>query len=338
MSGPLPTWLAPIARLGECVYRAEVARRNARYDRGIGVTHLPVPVISVGNLSVGGTGKTPMALRLLGALTDAGRRPALAMRGYAKPRGVQHSDEELQYRNAFPRLTIVAQPDRLAGLRPLLAKPPADGGPDVVVLDDGFQHRSIARGLDIVMIDAERSPFTDRCLPAGWLREPVSSLRRAHAVVINGLETTAVGSIAEACQKANPSLLVARATRRWTSLIDEDDARRAPHTLRGARVLAMLAIGHPGQVVAQLRALGASHVQLVAERDHHPWTETDLARASRTALTERCDAILTTEKDWTKLAALAPPTIGRRPPILRPVLALEGDGAFERLLARAKSV
>ncbi|MBX3385042.1 MAG: tetraacyldisaccharide 4'-kinase [Phycisphaeraceae bacterium] len=197
--GPVPKWLGAMA---EPVYRAAIARRNRGFDAGRGVTKVELPVVSVGNLSVGGTGKTPMVMHVVGLLLEAGMSPCVAMRGYRARKGrnapprllieqarepAHSSDEADEYRRVFPELPIVAQPDRLGGIRALLDKP-FQPKVDCVVLDDGFQHRKIARDLDVVLIDASRSPFADRLLPRGWLREPVESLARADAVVITHAE------------------------------------------------------------------------------------------------------------------------------------------------------
>ena len=180
-------------------YGCIIDRRNARYDARQGVVTLDRPVVSVGNLSVGGTGKTPMVAALARALLDGGRNPCIAMRGYASNRRSDGlSDEAAEYQRELPGVPIVARADRLLGLIHLFA---AEEGErvDTVLLDDGFQHRRIARQVDIVLLDASRNPFTDRLLPAGWLREPVGSLARATHVVITHAELAderTVGSIA----------------------------------------------------------------------------------------------------------------------------------------------
>src|SRR5690606_30475631 len=121
-------------------------------------------------------------------LLDAGHRPCIAMRGYARGRG--ESDEAAEYRRLFPEVPIVARADRALGLIRQFSAEYDAGGPhtDCIVLDDGFQHRQIARDLDIVLIDATHGPCQERLLPAGWLREPVRSLSRAGAVVITHAE------------------------------------------------------------------------------------------------------------------------------------------------------
>ncbi|QKK10112.1 MAG: hypothetical protein HND58_07150 [Planctomycetota bacterium] len=159
------------------VYAAAATHRNRRFDNGHRVVTLDRPVISVGNLSLGGTGKTPMVQRIVAHLRDHGHDPAIAMRGYAsKHAGL--SDEAELYKSTFDDLPIVAQPRRLEGLFQLFA---TERGRrvDCVVLDDGFQHRFIARQLNLVLIDAAHDPFAARVVPAGRLREPAAGLARA---------------------------------------------------------------------------------------------------------------------------------------------------------------
>jgi hypothetical protein len=179
--GPLPAPLRPLAGPLSALYRAGLEHKSGAFDAGHGVITIDRPVISVGNLSVGGTGKTPMTSWIVRTLIDAGHTPAIAMRGYRSKNGV--SDEADAYARALPGTPVVAQPDRLEGLFRLFAD---DEGRavDVVVLDDGFQHRRIARQLDLVLIDATRDPFRDRLLPAGWLREGPAALVRASGVVL----------------------------------------------------------------------------------------------------------------------------------------------------------
>ena len=120
------------------LYGAVVARRNRRFDRGIGVKRVPVPVVSVGNLTVGGTGKTPFVMWLCRELVARRISPAIAMRGYKSELSSGRSDEAEEYRAALPGVPVIVNPDRHAGITGFIA---GGGRADVVVLDDGFQHR-----------------------------------------------------------------------------------------------------------------------------------------------------------------------------------------------------
>lgn len=293
------------------MYRAELGRRSRRFDRGVGVERLPVPVISVGNLSVGGTGKTPMVRRVCAWLSDAGARPCVAMRGYKSAGG--GSDEEREYAQTLPGVPVVAQPDRAAGVRALLETP---GGASIgaVILDDGFQHRRLARDLDIVLLDATRDPFVDRALPAGWLRELPDALVRAHAVVVTHAER-ATPERAEAmlsrARAINGALVCAVASHVWTGLTIVDDSGGAKLTgldwLRARPVVAACAIGNPDAFIARAaEAIGAAPVACVVLRDHAAYDDRQVREIAAAVRSAGAQAVLTTHKDLVKLRARAP--------------------------------
>lgn len=312
--GPIPR---PVGVLVEPVYRAVVGRRNRGFDDGKRVTTLKTPVISVGNLSVGGTGKTPMVMHLVTVLRDAWRTPIVAMRGY-KARDGRMSDEQAVYLDRFPDLAIVAQPDRIAGLR--RARRTTEF--DCIILDDGFQHRFIARDLDIVMIDATRDPFADRCLPAGWLREPVTSLARAQVAVITHAERVpdaAVDRLTERLRGAmSADALIAVAEHGWGHL-RIGDQRDAVAWLARRSVVVACGIGNPRAFVEQVVAAGARVERTEIVADHHAWTEADLRRLA--GMASGADALVVTEKDWVKLREVAG-SVDLPCPVVRPALEL----------------
>lgn len=370
---PAPAWLG---RLGEPLYRAAVARRNRRFDSGARLAaRLSVPVISIGNLSVGGTGKTPMVAHTVRLLYEHGLKPCVAMRGYAssaasrekKPelvmdeirhereRAVRASDEADAYRRMFPDLPIVAQPDRLAGLRKLLESP-FQPTIDCVVLDDGFQHRQIARTLDIVLIDASRPPMNDHLLPRGYLREPPGSLRRASCVVITHAELCEPGGGVESAESCGSFIelsgFIARhhgkppiaiTSHVWTALKrarahapEDDDTLPLDHLL-GRRVVAACAIGNPrGFLTALRRTLHTDRTrpgtlaQVFELPDHDRFSEATAERIRDAAAAHDADMIVVTDKDWSKLRRY--PSRFWPCPIVRPDLAVvfnSGQVAFE---------
>jgi tetraacyldisaccharide 4'-kinase len=298
--GVVGTWLA-------AAYGAVMARRNARYDRRRGVVEIDRPVVSVGNLSVGGTGKTPMVMHLLGVLRDAGRHPAVAMRGYAR-RGADgdDSDEAREYRDAFPHLPIVARPDRLTGLLHLFATPEGERV-DTVVLDDGFQHRRIARQFDIVLVDATRDPFADALLPAGWLREPVVSLARASAVVVTHAEAStpsAVGRLLADVRRVSPTAVTAVCRHVWDGLDIHARAGNAnvePGWLRGRRVFAACAIGNPGPFLREAERRVGTLAGRLTLPDHDPYEPATVGRLFKELVAARAEVCVVTPKDWAKL-------------------------------------
>lgn len=295
--------LAPLGSLLSAVYGKVIASRNAAFDAGRGVVHLDRPVISVGNLSVGGTGKTPMVVHVLGLLRDAGKKPCVAMRGYRA--GPEGSDEAALYRRVRAGVPIVARPDRVEGLIELFATSEGEGV-DTIVLDDGFQHRRLARQFDMVLLDASRSVFLDRLLPSGWLREPVSSLARAQAVVVTHAERVPPRIVEETLRRVrevSPNALLASARHEWLDLRvhhGHDVQVRSIDWLRSKRIAAACAIGNPDAFIAQVRdAAGKEPAASIVLRDHDPFNAATVARIARAA--ENCAALVVTEKDWSKL-------------------------------------
>ena len=305
--GPLPR---PIGAALQPLYRWAITGRNRRFDSGRGVVRLDLPTISVGNLSVGGTGKTPMVHHLVRLLLEAGHRPCIAMRGYRGAAG--GSDEAAAYRREFPDVPVVAQANRTDGLLALFnAEHVADGDQrDCIVLDDGFQHRQIARDLDIVLIDASRDPFGDRLLPLGWLREPIDSLKRAGFVMITHAES-APGGVAAMDENLRAVLgRIADAVTRhtWSGLdVHERGASsmRGVSWLRGKRLAAVCAIGNPAPFLAGAeRASGGALAGRVVVRDHDAYSDATLRRVFAAA--QGADAVVTTGKDWSKLSRVRP--------------------------------
>jgi tetraacyldisaccharide 4'-kinase len=314
----------------EPLYRTVIMRRNRRFDERRGVVEFDRPVISIGNLTVGGTGKTPMVAWLVGELLASGHRPCIAMRGYGSRGGVEGSDEAAAYRRQFAEVPIVAQADRTSGLLELLAREFADGrdGPgtriDAIVLDDGFQHRRIARQMDVVLIDASRHTFRDRLLPSGWLREPPESLRRSTHVVVTHAERVESGDLAEiddrvrsmrgiapdaVCEHAWQDLDVARGA---------ESVRESVDWLRGRRVLACCAIGNPEPFVAAVRS-AAGEVDALVLGDHDPFHQSTITRLIDRTKRWSAEAIVCTDKDWSKLVRSS---VTWPCPVVRPRLVL----------------
>lgn len=330
-----------LGRILAGIYGFIIARRNRRFDAGRGVVTLDRPVISVGNLSTGGTGKTPMVAHLVQALRDAGRWPCVAMRGYGSRRG-QESDEARTYRERFPDLPLVAQPNRIDGLLELFASEDGDRV-DSVILDDGFQHRLIARQLDIVLIDATRPPFDDRLLPAGHLREPVASLARAHAVVITHAEAVLperLDELEDRVRAAAPHAVLGVARHAWTGLAvhSAEGVRNEPTGfLAGKRVFACCAIGNPWPFLAAAeREAGGRLTGTLVLRDHDPFMPVTLQRLHTTLQSTHADVLIVTQKDWAKLSEVP---VGRWPcEVAVPNLDIQFDEGAEELERRVVQV
>ena len=272
-----------------------VRARNALYDRGLArAQRLRGPVVSIGNLSVGGSGKTPFVL-LLGELLQArGLKFDILSRGYGRTtRGValvdpagsprDFGDEPLLIARRLNVPVIIGESRYAAGV---LAE--QKFGPQLHLLDDGFQHRSLARDFDIVLVTPE--DVRDRLLPGGRLREPLTSLRRADAVVL------ASGASPEAFPLDQK--LVWRA-RRGIVPIDVP-----------VRPVVFCGIARPKNFVAQLRTAGFEPVAEAVYRDHHAYTDQDIRDLLDLRQRSEADGFVTTEKDAVNLggymAALSP--------------------------------
>jgi tetraacyldisaccharide 4'-kinase len=353
----------------ELAYGGITRLRGKLYDTGLLSTRAAsIPVLSVGNLSVGGTGKTPLSAWLADELAARGGRPAIVLRGYG-------GDEQEVHRVLNPGIAVVASPDRAAGVERAAAQ-----GCDVAVLDDAFQHRRAARTADIVLVSAESWTERRHLLPAGPWREPLAALRRASLVVVTRKSASLdrACSVAEAVTLGSGGIATAivhlglgelRVLRRGAD-DRESSAMSAVHlsgggpagkvggeerrvedssdasflrlaSLSGTRVLAISAIGDPRAFVAQLAALGA-RVESRAFADHHRFTSSEVERLARTAAElargDGSPAAVCTLKDAVKLAPLWPREalplwyVSQQPEVEK------GRAAVDALIVRALAV
>lgn len=292
-----------------------VRLRNRAYDQGWLPAHEPpVPVLAIGNLSAGGTGKTPMAELLLRRLSEQGLRPAYLSRGYGRrTKGYRRvdpdsdtadtaGDEALQVARKFRHLAVAVCEDRVAGARRLVE----EARPDCLILDDAFQHRRIARKLDLVMIDANRPPWLDRMLPFGRLREPLSSLRRAHLVVVNKvLEEDKIRSFQ---RRISGKLAFTRTTPLRLVPFWPDGEAIALEGQERRVCIAFSGIGNPDPFHLEIRKMGLLPMRTYRFRDHHRYRPGDFRRIIRrwrrlenqNALREQ-PILITTEKDAMRL-------------------------------------
>ena len=302
-------------------YGAIVAARNAGYDRGwLRSRDLALPAISVGNLTVGGTGKTPVSAFIAARLSALGQKPAIVMRGYG-------SDETLVHARLNPGIPVFRGADRVAGAFHARA-----AGCTVVVLDDAFQHRRAGRDADVVLLAADLDG-TVRLLPAGPWREPLSSLARATLVMVTRKDASigrARDLMARALRHA-PGAPGAIAHLAPDRLVDwRSGDFRDPATLAGERVLAVAAIGDPHAFSAQLVETGAS-VELVAEGDHHAYSAQDAASLARRAA--GVDAVICTLKDAVKLGPVWPREASPLWYLSQRVVVEDGAPELDRILA-----
>lgn len=296
------------------LYRGAVRARLAAYRRGwLAAERLPVPIVSVGNLTFGGTGKTPTVVALVRDLVRRGRRPAVLTRGYGRavadpvvlvgprPRhdAAVAGDEPLELARRLPGVPVVVDADRVRGGIEARTR-----GADTLVLDDGFQHLRLARDLDLVLIDAGDPWGGGRLAPLGRLREPVEGLARADAVLVTKVPRDpepVLAAIRETVAALAPAAPVLAARLEPVAVHCGDDVLDID-MLDGRRVVAAAGLGRPAGFAELLVAAGAEVVGTHFVADHHPWPPDEIA-----AVVERArglDAVVaTTAKDAVKMPA-----------------------------------
>jgi tetraacyldisaccharide 4'-kinase len=326
--------LAPLTYPVSWIYGLAVATRNSGFDRGRRVAAVDVPVISVGNITAGGAGKTPMVGWIAAWLLTQGRRPLIAMRGYGARAG-EPSDEQQEHRQRLPDVHVLANPDRVVALKAFL---PGHTEVDCVVLDDGFQHRRLARDLDLVLVDATRGSMRDHLLPRGWLREPLVNLGRADAVIVTRADGADDGLAGE-IERYHGKPPVAWSRHVWTHLqvlaTDERPEFEDVAWLAGKRLVTMLGVGHPTPILGQLERAGATVAGNVPARDHERYDRARITVAR--GLCEGVDALVMTGKDWVKARHLI--DLASWPvPIVVPWLEIDvfdGEDALKQLILNA---
>lgn len=269
------------------------ARRAAYKHRLFTSEKAPIPVISVGNITAGGSGKTPFAVMLAKWLLQQGRTPAILLRGYARERG-DPSDEAALYRTACPEAIVVVNPDRRAGAR--TAK---ERGADAAIMDDGFQHLRLRRDLDIVLIDAAAPWGGGNTIPGGLLREPKSALKNARAVVVTRSDQVApetVAALRGEIAALAPSAIILQARHAPARLLDLDGGELPLADLSGRPVVALSGIARPEAFHCTLRQLGANVIATISGRDHEQFSRATLD-AALDAARQGGAVVAITEKD-----------------------------------------
>lgn len=292
--------LAPL----ELLFRTAVTVRNRAYDAGWRrAVRIPRPVVVVGNLTVGGTGKTPLVTWLARRLSGRGLRVGIASRGYGsaarEPRVVDRDtdwrevgDEPVLIARRTRCPTVVSR-DRVAAARALVEQ-----GVDVILCDDGLQHRRLARDCEIVVVDGARGLGNGRLLPAGPLREPAARLGRAAAIVVNGEPGARAAAVLES---VHVPVLRMELVPDAVHAVNGGQTPRPLESFRGTAVHAVAGIGNPARFFAQLRARGLDVIEHPFP-DHHPFTAEDLAFGDTLP-------VLMTEKDAVKCSAFADPRL-----------------------------
>ena len=288
-------------RLIEMPYSAGIAFRNYLYDkRLLPIQQFPVPVISVGNLTLGGTGKSPMTAWLCRLFLERGIRPGLVSRGYKKSSG-KGNDEFLEMSYRFPTVPHLQHKDRAAAIQQLLQTE----NTDVIILDDAFQHRRAARNIDLVLLDATAPFGFGHIFPRGTLRESPKGLRRAQAALLTRSDLV---SEAER-QKIRGQVLTIHPNIVWgetihvpTSLVSLESLNHEPiEAVCGQSVLAFCGIGNPSAFRKTLERCDVRAAGFISFPDHYRYTSRDAGNIVRTAKELDTGLILCTMKDLVKL-------------------------------------
>jgi tetraacyldisaccharide 4'-kinase len=307
-------------RLLSLLYGLALRLRHLFYVRALfRQEKLEQRVISVGNITLGGTGKTPTVMQIAGMLLNHQLRPVVISRGYGRStesdlvvvsdgRGVlvdakTGGDEPVLIGSKLTGVPVVVDGNRCRAARYAQRA----FGTDTVILDDGFQHLRLRRDLDIVLIDAADPFGSGKLFPAGILREPLSALERAHAVLITGADRGGdLGSLKGVIRRhTRAKIFTSRLAP--ADLIDITTGETRPiSTLRDTGVLAFAGIARPDAFVSTLRALGAKVVAQVAYPDHYAYKKSDLEALVRRAAEDKPGMILTTEKDAVRLRSFQP--------------------------------
>jgi tetraacyldisaccharide 4'-kinase len=258
--------------------------------------------MAVGNMTTGGTGKTPTVIYLSKLVEGLGKKAGVILRGYGA-KGGQEADEVLLMRRHLPGVPIAANPDRIAGGKRAMAM-----GAEVIIADDAYQHRRLGRDLNLCLVDAVNPFGGGKVLPAGRLREPMEGLARADVVMVtrcDQVEEETIHEIARVVRRYAGEIPIITSSHRASGCADLLGNRFSVSELAGKKVFGMAGIGQPGAFFETLRGLGAEVVGTRAFRDHHRFTAEDLRAVWAEAEKFGAEILMCTEKDMVKLEGAA---------------------------------
>jgi tetraacyldisaccharide 4'-kinase len=318
-------------------YALVIRLRNFLYDKGWLKAHrVNAKVMSIGNITVGGTGKTPLVVWMCNTINQKSKIKnqncgcAILTRGYkthlAKRKnwipapsttlrtgfaGMTGRDTQYALRNtetdepailaeSCPEAKVIINPDRVAGANEAITR----FGAKVLIMDDGFQHQRLHRDLDIVTIDATLPFGYGRMLPAGLLREPVTSLKRADAVVITRCDQISQSQLIELeakLQEINPNMVITRSIHKPVCAKFADGKEIGVEQLKGRKIFAFCGIGNPQSFFGTIKSIGAELVGSNIYDDHHHYTDNDTSEIYEQAGAAKAELILTTQKDWSRI-------------------------------------
>ena len=319
------------------VYTIAICLRNFLYSNGwLKVHHVDAAVISVGNITAGGTGKTPLVIWLCNHIAES-YNCAILTRGYKAEKRGTIADEPAILAENCPQAKAVINPDRFGGATEAIKQL----GADVLVMDDGFQHRRLGRDLDIVTIDATVPFGYGKVLPAGLLREPLCALKRADAVVItrcDKVDEVELGQLEEKIKSVKGDMIISRSIHSAVCAKSTADEQITLKELKGKKIFAFCAIGNPEAFLATVDKLGAGLVGSGVYNDHHHYSDSDITYLHSEAESLKADLMLTTQKDWVKIGTLEP-SIGPCPAIPLAYLEIElkllsGEDGLKQLIEK----
>lgn len=325
-----------VLRLAEVPYRAAVNWRNRRFDRAHArVERVGVPVISVGNLTLGGTGKTPMVEWIARWIGERGVRVGLVSRGYGATEG-RKNDEALELELALPGVPHVQNPDRVAASLEAIN----EFGCEMILLDDGFQHRRLARDLDIVLLDASAPFGFEHVFPRGMLREPIEGLERAGVVCLTRadlLDESQRTTIRRRVAELAPRAAWCEAAHVASGLVDAAGRRNTVGHIAGRRIAAFCGIGNPAAFRRTLESGGGEVVWWREFPDHHAYGGADQDEIAAGAGANDGELVVSTRKDLVKLPV---ERIGDRPlwALAIEMQFLAGQAELERALGNVVKV
>ncbi len=284
-------------------YRGIVFLRNRLFDRGWrAIHHVDVPVISIGNITLGGTGKTPTVAWLVQWLSARGIKAAIVSRGYKGNSGKQN-DEALELAEKLPGVPHIQNPDRLKAAQTAITEHRAEA----IVLDDGFQHRRLGRNFDLVLIDASEPFGFEKLFPRGTLREPLTNLQRADAVALTRIDSIATEgrkAIWQRIESLAPGACQIEIAYRPVHLMDHNGNMTPLSVLDDARVAAFCGLGNPQNFSRMLSQKKWNLLSLREYPDHHHYTAHDAQWLKEHCEAMESAAVLCTHKDLVKIGPL----------------------------------
>jgi tetraacyldisaccharide 4'-kinase len=289
-----------VLRVAEVPYTIAVTVRNRRFDRGAAKVHrVSVPIITVGNLTLGGTGKTPRVKWLARRFQNAGLRVAIVSRGYGAADG-KHNDEALELSQSLPHVPHIQNRDRFAAAKLAIQ----DFNSQIILLDDGFQHRRLGRDLDIVLLDALEPFGFEHVFPRGTLREPLAGLARAHVICLSRADAISQpqrDAIRKQVAEIAPQASWCEAAHAASRLTNSRGESQPLEVLAIRRVAAFCGIGNPAGFRHTLSAIGCEPVAWREFPDHHAYTPADQSELIAMAQNSKADMLVCTQKDLVKL-------------------------------------